>query len=347
MRVLVTGNLGFVGSIVVPYLARVEPDIELIGLDSGYFSHLISPHLPIPERYLKYQIYRDLRHISECDLAGVDAIVHLGAISNDPIGVRYEKVTHEINFLATASLASLAFKLGIKRFVFASSCSMYGASEGGPKRESDQLNPLTAYARSKVEVENTLMSISPSNSYVTALRFATACGFSPRLRLDLVLNDFVRSALFSGEILIHSDGSPWRPLIDVEDMARSIHWALFRSDNLADFIAVNVGSNSSNYQVIDIAKAVQQEINDSKITINPEGRPDKRSYRVNFDLYEELAPNHLPQISLNESIKRLKTGITEWDGLLVNGGFERAIRLSSLESNVRRGFLDSGLSWMV
>src|SRR5581483_1059581 len=179
------------------------------------------------------------------------------ALSNDPMGNRYEEVTLEINYRASVELARRAKRAGVRSFAFASSCSVYGTADSGPRNEKSEVNPLTAYARSKVMTEADLERLADDSFTVTALRFATACGMSDRLRLDLVLNDFVAGAVASGKITILSDGTPWRPLINVEDMARAFEWAVGRpSTNGGSFVVVNTGSNRWNYQVRDLAEAV-------------------------------------------------------------------------------------------
>jgi len=348
MKILITGNLGYVGSVLVPYLAKHLSGVELIGLDTGFFAQVVSPADPIPERFLSRQIFRDLRNVSEKDLDGIDAIVHLGAISNDPIGNRFESVTNEVNFVASELLIKTALKVGIRRFVFASSCSMYGASDGPPKTESDSLNPLTAYARSKVAVEGVLRATCTSESTVTALRFATACGYSPRLRLDLVLNDLVMGGISKGEVKVQSDGTPWRPLIDVEDMARAIHWSLIRSKaEGGEYLAVNVGADEANYQVIDLAKAVVKAFPHARLLIKPDGQPDKRSYKVDFKLFKSLAPNYAPQVSLQDSILRLRTGIEKWDGLHTLNDTCHAVRLVKLEMGIVNQEISQSIGWIL
>ena len=221
MQVLITGNMGYVGSVLVRHLRERFFDAKLVGYDSGYFAHCLTASDTLPECVLNRQIFGDVRKFSKDYLKGVDAVVHLAAISNDPMGNRFESVTEEINYLAGVEIAKLALEAGVQKFVFASSCSVYGAAEGGPRREADPLNPLTAYARSKIATEQALSKWDSGPMTITALRFATACGMSERLRLDLVLNDFVACALSSGKISVLSDGTPWRPLIDVKDMARA------------------------------------------------------------------------------------------------------------------------------
>lgn len=310
MTIVVTGNMGYVGSAVVSYLRREMPSSLIVGVDSGMFGHCIS-HDELPECAVDIQVFRDIRDITPELFAGVHAVVHLAAISNDPMGRRFEAVTREINELATIRAAELAAAGGVRHFVFASSCSMYGQAEGRPRTEGDGLAPLTAYARSKVAAEAGLRQIAARGSMaVTALRFATACGFSGRMRLDLVLNDLVASALATGCISVLSDGTPWRPLIHVEDMARAIGWAMTRPTSPKDrFLAVNAGSEEWNYQVAQLADAVRAEIPATTIDINRNAAPDKRSYRVDFGLYKSIAPDHQPQMSLKQAIRDISEGL--------------------------------------
>ncbi len=220
MKIMITGNMGYVGPCLVKHMRKVWPEAMLIGYDMGYFAHVLSDSHMFPECLLDYQYYGDIRQASPQLLADLDSVVHLSGISNDPIGNMFEEVTDQINFQASIDLAQQAKTAGVKSFVFASSCSIYGFADDSPRKEGDPLNPLTAYARSKVDTEMGLQKLADSSFTVTCLRFATACGMSKRLRLDLVLNDFVANALAKGRIEILSDGTPWRPLIHVKDMAR-------------------------------------------------------------------------------------------------------------------------------
>ncbi|WP_016746537.1 NAD-dependent epimerase/dehydratase family protein, partial [Rhizorhabdus wittichii] len=231
MRILVTGNMGYVGPAVVRHFREVFPAATIDGFDNGYFAHCLTGATELPERRLDHQYFGDARDLDEGALAGYDAVVHLAAVSNDPMGSRFAAVTRAINQDASARIGRLAAAAGVRAFVFASSCSVYGVAEGGPRREGDPLNPVTDYAASKIGTERELEAIG-GDMVVTCLRFATACGMSDRLRLDLVLNDFVAGALTSGQITVLSDGTPWRPLIDTADMARAIEWAATRpADN--------------------------------------------------------------------------------------------------------------------
>jgi nucleoside-diphosphate-sugar epimerase len=346
MRILITGNMGYVGPVLARYLRDTLKDAELIGFDTAFFGHSLTGAGFLPEALLDRQVFGDIREFPAALLDGVDAMVHLSAISNDPMGTKFEAVTGEINRDATARIAGLAAERRVKSFVFASSCSMYGYAESGARKESDPTNPLTAYARSKIDSEKALAELDRNGMLVTSLRFATACGMSERLRLDLVLNDFVACAITSGEITVLSDGTPWRPLIDVEDMARAILWAILRKpENGGEFLAVNAGRDESNYQVRDLAEAVARHVPGTTVSINANAPPDKRSYRVDFALLRSLAPAYIPQVSLDQSITRLRDG-------LVGMGFAdkdfRAspyIRLKTLEHHMAAGRLGADLRW--
>lgn len=339
--------MGYVGSILTQYLKKKYPEIQLIGYDAGYFGHSLTGTNFIPERVISVQNFGDIRDINEQMLRGVDAVVHLAGISNDPIGKEFEDVTEDINRHASLKLAKMAIKEGVKNFIFASSCSMYGQVDGGSRKETDKTNPLTAYARSKIGTEEDLKNISLRDMIFTSLRFATACGWSERLRLDLVLNDFVACAISSGEITVLSDGTPWRPLIDVEDMSRAIDWAITRKkDNGGQYLAINAGKNSSNYQVKDIASAVAELIPKTKISINKDAPPDKRSYSVDFNLYEKLAPEFQPIITLDQSICRLRDGFLKMN--FTNKNFREStyfMRLYTLREHIKNNRLGKDLRW--
>ncbi|MDH4230743.1 MAG: SDR family oxidoreductase, partial [Nitrospirota bacterium] len=249
-------------------------------------------------------------------------------------------------YKASIGLAEKAKRAGVKSFVYASSCSMYGYAADGPRTEESPLNPLTAYARSKVQTERDLEKIAGGNFTATSLRFSTACGMSERLRLDLVLNDFVAGAVASKKITILSDGTPWRPLINIRDMARAIDWAVGRSpSNGGEFLAVNVGSDEWNYQVRDLAEAVAKVIPDLDVSINKDAQPDKRSYRVSFGLFRQLAPAYQPEVDLITTIRELKEGL---EGMgFQDGDFRnsRFMRLKVLSHFRERGLLSENLEW--
>lgn len=346
MKILITGNMGYVGPAVVARLRRAFPGAHLAGLDVGFYGNCLTTMGGVPERLLDVQVFADMRQFPEGVLDGVDAIVHLAAISNDPIGNKFEDVTLDINHRASIDLAKKAKKAGVRAFVFASSCSMYGSADDSARTENSPLNPLTAYARSKVLTERDLKGLASEDFQVTSLRFSTACGWSDRLRLDLVLNDFVAGAVASRRITILSDGTPWRPLIDVKDMARAIEWAVSRDRSRGgSFLAVNVGREEGNYQVKNLAAAVARAIPGTLVSINENAQPDKRSYRVNFDLYRTLAPDHQPQISLEASIEGLKSGLESLG--FRDGAFRESnyMRLNILNELQNKGLLNETLQW--
>ena len=349
MRVLVTGNMGYVGPIVVSHLRRVFPHSELIGFDSGMFATCLTTNGRAPETFLTAQHFGDVREMAAGLLEGIDAVVHLAAVSNDPIGNRFEAVTDEINRHASLRLAGLAAAAGVRHFVFASSCSVYGAATGEARRENDALNPLTAYARSKVMTEQGLAQMDLGGMTTTCLRFATACGMSDRLRLDLVLNDFAACALAAGEITVLSDGTPWRPLIDVRDMARAIEWAVTREEAQGGrMLIVNVGSDERNHQVRELAEAVAVALPGTTVSINQAAPPDGRSYRVDFSRFRRLAPAHQPRQTLQDSIAGLVEGLRATG--FADRDFRRStkvIRLNVLSSLIDQGLMQTDLRWRV
>jgi len=346
MRYLITGNMGYIGPLLSSYLCGQDAEAEIIGYDSGFFAHALTNAPVLPETIINRQYFGDVRDIDASIFQGVDAVIHLAAVSNDPMGKRFEQVTEDVNQKASLRIAQIAADAGVKNFVFASSCSVYGAAGTEARKENDALNPLTAYARSKIGTETGLKELENSGMTITCLRFATACGMTDRLRLDLVLNDFVACALTSGEITVLSDGTPWRPLIDVRDMARAIGWGVKRrADNGGAFLAVNAGSDAWNYQVRDLAYAVQKAIPSAKVSINTNAPVDKRSYRVDFSLYRALAPEHQPLCTLEESIGYLRDGLREMGFNITNFRESPYMRLYSLEQHIKAGRLGQDLRW--
>jgi nucleoside-diphosphate-sugar epimerase len=346
MRVLITGNMGYVGPVLASHLRAGDPNIHLVGYDSGFFAHCLTGAQFLPETGLDKQHFGDVRELPPDLLRGFDAVVQLAAISNDPMGNRFETVTDEINFRASTSIAEVARKAGVRNYVFASSCSVYGAASAEARTEKDELNPLTAYARSKIDTERQLERMDSGGMTITCLRFATACGMSPRLRLDLVLNDFVACALASRKITVLSDGTPWRPLIDVRDMARALEWAVKRTPDAGGrFLTVNAGSDEWNYQVKDLAHAVAEAVPGTDVSINKDAPPDKRSYKVNFSLFRALAPGFVPQVSLAESIDGLRRGLSSMGFADADFRNSQNIRLKVLEAHLAAGRLNSDLRW--
>lgn len=346
MKILIAGNLGYVGPSVTNQIRSSFPEAEIIGFDIGYFSHNLANPYYFPEVKLDSQVFGDIRKFPEALLKDVYAVFDLAAISNDPMGNEYEDVTMEVNHRAAVNLARLCKRNGIKKFVYASSCSMYGAASEYPKKEDDELNPLTAYARSKVAAEKDLEPLADNNFTITCLRFATACGFTNRLRLDLVLNDFVAGALVNKEIGILSDGTPWRPMINTKDMARAFEWGLLREKTQGGtYLAINTGSNEWNYQIKPLAEAVAEQIPGVDVSINEDAAPDKRSYRVNFDLYKKLAPDHQPIWDLENTIRELRDNLLQMNFRDSNFRESSFIRLKVLNFLKEESYINENLEW--
>ncbi|MCI4680295.1 SDR family oxidoreductase [Rhodoblastus acidophilus] len=346
MKILVTGNQGYIGPILGRHLRRVWPDAHLIGYDTGYFALSTTNAKVWPERVYDEQINGDVRDLPANVLEGVDGVVQLAAISNDPMGANFAEVTDQVNRGSAVRIARLAADAGVKHFVFASSCSVYGFAPGGARREEDSLNPQTAYARSKIDTENALAEMDLKGMITTSLRFATACGMSDRLRLDLVLNDFVAGAIASGKITVLSDGTPWRPLIDVRDMSRAIEWALTRdSAKGGQLLRINIGSDEWNYQVKDLANAVAAAVPGTTVSINTQAQPDTRSYKVDFALFRSLAPDHQPQITLARSIELLREGLAGMGFADAEFRSSPFMRLKMLQAHIEAGRLTPDLRW--
>jgi len=344
VKILITGNLGYVGPGVVKEFRSHYPDAEIIGYDIGYFAKHITSKIIIPESYLDYQYYGDVRTFPEYLLEGVDTVVNLAAISNDPIGNKFEEATLDINYKSTIRIAKMAKRMGVKNFIFASSCSVYGAAEDAARKEESEVNPLTAYAKSKIYTENDLAGLADKRFKITCHRFATACGMSERLRLDLVLNDFVAGALTSGEITILSDGTPWRPLINVKDMARAIRWGHERKhEEGGHFLIVNTGSDQWNYKVKELAEKVQELMPEIKVSVNQNAAPDKRSYRVDFGLFKKLAPEHQPLYTLENSIKGLIDGLNSIRFNIKDFRNSKYMRLYVVNHLIEQGVIDKEL----
>lgn len=301
MKTLVIGNLGYVGSVLTPTLVAAFGEDAITGFDTGWFRDMTYEH------GVGYdpgeQIIGDIRDITTHDIfRGMDSVIYLAAVSNDPMSEQFAVATYEINTASAIRSAQLAREAGVKSFVFASSCSVYGAGGDNFLDESSPLNPVSNYARSKMHAEEGLRGIATDDFLITCLRFGTACGPSYRLRLDLVLNKFVADATTHNAISICGEGDLWRPLIDVRDMAQAILWAISRSSGGQDFLCVNVGRNDANYRVRQIAEVV---VMDSyfgcKLTHSP-SNADLRSYRVNFDLFHHLAhPFYWPTFGIRAS----------------------------------------------
>lgn len=341
MKIMLIGHRGYIGPVAARHLAQALPGVELHGVDANWFKG--SETDEFPDDAFSSQRKADIRDLGPDDFAGMDAVVALAAVSNDPIGKEFEGATAAINSEAVLGAAKAARAAGVRRFVFASSCSMYGAGSDSFRKETDTLNPLTAYARSKVATEEGLRPLATDAFMVTSLRFSTACGASPMLRLDLVLNDFVATALRTGRIEVLSDGTPWRPLIHVEDMSRAIEWAVTRDGDT--LIEVNVGSQDWTWQIGQLAKDVAAALGGVAVEINTNAAPDNRSYRVDFSRYAAIAPDHQPKKDFVEAVSELAAQVKRIDFADKSVRESRFIRLNVLRGHVVEGRLDGHLRW--
>lgn len=343
-KILIIGNLGYIGPVLTKYFRETYENYEIHGFDTGFFEHCQLNHLSNSLYQADFQTYGDVRKFDARDLKDIKTIVYLAAISNDPMGNVFEEQTLAINHKAAIKIAKMAKENGVESFIFASSCSTYGFGGDQARSEQDEINPLTAYAKSKVHAEQDLAALVDDHFKITCLRFATACGASPRLRLDLVLNDFVASAITNGEITILSDGSPLRPLIDVQDMAKAIDWAQQRKGK--PFLIVNAGCNDWNFSVREIAERVCAAFPNVSLSINQDAEPDKRSYKVDFSLYESLAGGFYPNRTLESSILEIADNIRTTHYDLSDFRKGPLMRLNVLKELKEKGRLDSNLDWV-
>lgn len=277
MNVLLTGNQGYIGSVLTRKL--YEHGHGVIGFDTGIFRDAAFASARVPAHR---QIYKDVRDVTLGDLQGIDVVIHLAALSNDPLGHFKPEITYEINWRASVRLAELAKQAGVKRFLFSSSCSLYGAAGDDSVTEESAFNPQTPYAESKVYAERDIAKLADDNFFPVFLRNATVFGISPRLRLDLVVQDLTLRGYLDGVITILSDGTPWRPLIHVEDVCDAFLLLMQAPQEQVGNQSFNVGRNENNLQVRDIAEMVRVSLPDTRIEIKNENPSDTRSYRVDF-----------------------------------------------------------------
>lgn len=340
MRVLVTGNNGYIGPIMTNMLKRRSHAV--IGLDNNFFGEC---DFFKPEAFPEKQIVKDIREVNRKDVEGVDAVIHLAGLSNDPLGEINPALTDDINFHATMKLAGLAKEAGIKRFIFASSCSMYGiARTDKPLKEDGELNPVTAYAKAKANSEKHLAELADVNFHPVFMRNATVYGVSPKNRLDLVVNNLTAGAFLTGEITIMSDGTPWRPIVHIEDFSAAFIAALEAPEDKIHCQAFNVGINEENYQIKDIAEDVKKVVPGCRIRILNETGQDERTYRVDFTKIKNTL-DFKPQWNVRKGIVELYEAYKKHHLTMEDFQSSKYFRVRTLKRLLSTEKIDTNLNW--
>lgn len=340
MRILVTGHNGYIGTVLTPLL--IAEGHTVVGLDNDLYERCTFgdgvPQAPA--------IKKDIREVEPADLEGFEAIIHLAALSNDPLGNLNPDLTYAINHRASVKLAETAKRVGVSRFIFASSCSTYGAAAGDEMlTEAATFNPVTPYGHSKVLVEQDVAKLADDNFSPTFMRNATAYGVSPRHRFDIVLNNLVAWAFTTGLVYLKSDGSPWRPIVHIEDISRAAIAALHAPREVVHNQAFNVGLNEENYRIKELAEIVKETVPNCRVEFAPDVEPDKRTYRVDFSKIKRMLPEFKPQWNarrgaqeLYEAYQKLGVKLEEFEG-------PKYKRIDHIKQLLSSGQLDESLRW--
>jgi nucleoside-diphosphate-sugar epimerase len=339
MRILLTGHKGYIGAVMAPMLLAAGH--EVVGLDSDLFEHCTFGDGPVPVP----EIRRDIRDVEAADVSGFDAVIHLAGLSNDPLGDLNPDLTYEINHAASVRLARLAREAGVSRFLFSSSCSNYGAAGERMVDESAELQPITPYAISKVRVERDMARLADSSFSPVFLRNATAYGVSPRLRFDLVLNNLVAWAYTTGRVHIKSDGTPWRPIVHIEDIGRAFLAVLDAPRERVHNQAFNVGLSSENYRIRELAEIVREAVPGSEIEYAADGGPDPRCYRADFGKITRILPGFRPQWNARRGAAELLAAYRRVGLTLRDYEGPRYKRIDHLRQLLGTGRVDASLRW--